>query len=131
MSEDVVAVVRKMFAAMDAEDPDTALELFHDDVEWHPARDEPETGMLKGKDAVVGLLLQWADAFDDFQPQPLEFIDGGECVVVPMRITGRMRGSGAEVAIEETIVYWLRDGKVAEVREFRTKDEGLAAAGEG
>lgn len=70
-----------------------------------------------------------ATAFDDFRPKPLEFIDGGGCVVVPMRITGRMRGGGAEVAIEETIVFWVRDGKIAEVREFRTKPEALEAAG--
>jgi ketosteroid isomerase-like protein len=129
MTEDAVTIVRKVFKAMESNDPDTALALYHDDIEWHPAEDEPETATLHGKEAVVGLLLQWATAFDDFRPEPLEFIDGGGCVVVPMRITGRMRGSGAEVAIEETIVFWIRDGKIAEVREFRTKPEGLEAAG--
>jgi len=129
MPEEALSIVRQVFEAMESNDPDTALALYHDDVEWHPAEDEPETATLHGKEAVVGLLLQWATAFDDFRPKPLEFIDGGGCAVVPMRITGRRRGSGAEVAIEETIVFWIREGKIAEVREFRTKPEGLQAAG--
>jgi ketosteroid isomerase-like protein len=129
MPEDAVTIVRQAFEAMESNDPDTALALYHDDVEWHPAADEPETATLHGKEAVVGLLLQWATAFDDFRPEPLEFIDGGGCAVVPMRVTGRMRGSGAEVAIEETIVFWIRAGKIAVVREFRTKPEALEAAG--
>jgi ketosteroid isomerase-like protein len=131
MPEDAMTIVRRVFEAMESNDPDTALALYDDDVEWHPAEDEPETATLHGKEAVVGLLLEWATAFDDFRPEPLEFIDADDCVVVPMRITGRMKGSGAEVAIEETIVFWIRAGKIAEVREFRTKPEGLAAAGVG
>jgi ketosteroid isomerase-like protein len=129
VAEDAIRIVREMFAAMAANDPDTALALLHEDVEWTPAQDEPETGTLHGKDEVTGLLLQWSAAFDDFNPQPLEFIEGEGCVAVPLHITGRMKGSGAEIAIEETIVYWIREGKVGEVREFRTKAEGLAAAG--
>jgi ketosteroid isomerase-like protein len=123
-----IEIVRLIFSAMEANDPDSALELLDDDIDWHPAEDEPETKTLHGKEAVVGLLLEWSTAFDDFHPQALEFIDGGDCAVVPLKITGRMRGSGAEIAIEETNVFWIRDGKVVEVREYRTRPEALAAA---
>jgi ketosteroid isomerase-like protein len=60
---------------------------------------------------------------------PLEYIDAGEAVVIPLHVSGKMHGSGAEVANEEAMVFWLREGKVVEVREFRHKSEALKAAG--
>jgi uncharacterized protein len=129
MAEDTVAILRRMFEAFGANDPDTALALFDDDIEWHPPSDEPDTGAMHGKDAVMGFLLQWFTAFEDFRTEPLEFIGGEECVVVPQRMTGRIKGSSAEVAIDETHVFWMRDGKITEVRGFRTTPEALAVAG--
>ena len=129
MAEANVEIVRRVFESWRVGDPDAAFALMDEEIEWHPAEDEPETATLHGKAGVEGLLLEWSTSFDDFQAEPIEFIDGSGCVVVPLHITGRMRGSGAEVAIEETIVFWIRDGKIAEVREFRTKPEALQAAG--
>jgi ketosteroid isomerase-like protein len=129
MAEDPVTVARTMFEGFLSNDPDTSLALIHQDIEWTPSQDEPETATLRGKEEVIGMLLKWAVAFDDFRPQPLEFIAADECVVVPLRISGRVKGGGAEVTTDETMVLWFRDGKVAEVREFRTKSEALAVAG--
>ncbi len=131
MADDAVAVVRRMLAAMDPDDPrpDTALDLLHDDVAWTPTQDEPETATLHGKEAVMGLTLQWQSTFDDFRAEALEFIGGDDLAVVPMRLTGRAHGGGAEVAIEETWVFRVREGRVAEVHSYRTKAEGLEAAG--
>ena len=129
MPEDALTIVRQVFEAMESNDPDTALALYQDDVEWHPAKDEPETAPLHGKLELQGMFLKWVTAFDDFRLEPIEFIDAGGAVVVPVHVTGNLHGSGAEVANDETMVFWLREGKIAEVREFRTKPEALAAAG--
>jgi ketosteroid isomerase-like protein len=129
VAEANVEIVRRVFEAWRRNDPDAAFALMDEEIEWQPAQDEPETATLHGKAGVEGLLLQWANTFDDFRAEPIEFIDADDCVVVPLRIMGRMQGSGAEVTIEETHVFWIRDGKVVQVREFRTKAEGLRAAG--
>jgi ketosteroid isomerase-like protein len=50
-------------------------------------------------------------------------------VIVCLRFWGRGRDSGAPVEIRETHVARLRDGKVIEVREYRTKPEALEAVG--
>lgn len=125
MAEESIAVVRRIWERFVANDPEPALALFADDVEWTPAADEPETGTLHGKAAVQGLFLQWLTAFDDFHSEPLEFIDAGELAVVSLRFSGKMRGSGAEVAFEESQVYRVGDGLVREVWEYRTKDEAM------
>jgi ketosteroid isomerase-like protein len=128
MSERKVSIVRRIFDAWGANDPDTALELLDDGIEWHPAQDEPESGTIHGKEELQGMLLKWLTAFDDFRVEPLEFIDAGDAVVIPLHLRGKLPGSGVEVTNEETMVYWLRGDKVVEVREYRTKDEALAVA---
>ena len=127
MSEESLAVVRRIWDAFGANDPEPALALFADDIEWTPAADEPETGTLQGKEAVQGLFLQWLTSFDDFQSEPLEYVEADDLVVLTLRFSGMMRGSGAEVAFEETQVYRVSDGLVREVREYRTKDEAMKA----
>jgi ketosteroid isomerase-like protein len=129
VSEENVEIVRRVIEGWEQNDLDAGLALMDDAVEWHPAGHEPETATARGKAAITERLLEWATAFEDFRADALEFIDAGECVVVPFRYAGRVRGSGGEVAIEETNVFRLRDGKIVEVREYRTKDEALAAAG--
>jgi ketosteroid isomerase-like protein len=123
--EDAVRTIFERFAALD---PDPALELFHDEIEWTPPQDEPETGTVRGKAQVMGFILHWMDAFDGFRAEPHDFTVVGEAVVVPVRISGRMKGSGAEVAIEEATVFWFEEDKVREVRSFRTMEEALQAA---
>ena len=129
MPDDALTIVRSMFDAFGRNDPDAALELFDENLEWHPAEDEPETATLHGKEGFQSLALRWMTTFDDFKFEAVEFIDGGECVVVPLRISGLMRGTRAEVGFEESWVFWVREGKVIEVREYRTKHEALGAAG--
>ena len=129
MPDDNVTIVRQLFAAWQANDDEAGRALLHPDIEWHPAADEPETGTLHGIAAVESLLDQWVEAFDALRVEPREFISAGDRVVVPLRVSGRLRGSDSEVAIEETHVYRIRGGKVAEVWDFRTTDEALAAAG--
>jgi hypothetical protein len=41
----------------------------------------------------------------------------------------RPPGSGADVVLEEVYVSKLRNGKVVELREYRTKPEALGAVG--
>jgi ketosteroid isomerase-like protein len=127
MGEEPVAVVRRIWDCFVDNNPEPALALFAKDIEWTPAADEPETGTLRGKEAVQGLFLQWLTSFDDFHSEPLEFIGVGDLAVVVLRFSGKMRGSGAEVAFEETQVYRVSDGLVREVREYRTKDEAMKA----
>ena len=128
MAEQDVAVVRRVYEALGAQDPDRALDQFHEDMEWTPPQDEPDSGTVHGKEAFLGFLLTWFSSFEDFRPEPIEYIDLGDWIVVPQLIKGRMRGSGAEIVLEETHVYRLEGGKIAEVHGYRTRDEAMKAA---
>jgi ketosteroid isomerase-like protein len=59
----------------------------------------------------------------------LEFIDAGDRVVMPMTARGRPHGSAQTVEVAETQVYTVRNGKIVEVREYRTKAGALKVVG--
>jgi ketosteroid isomerase-like protein len=128
MSQANVEVVRRAYEEFDRARR-APLYLLDPEVEWHTAADLPDSGVHRGHDGVAALIQEWADSFDDFRADVAEFIDRGDYVVVPVVLRGRIRGSDEEVALPETHVWKVRKGKVAEVREYRTLEQALDAAG--
>ena len=129
MSPENVEVVRRAFEAWCALDVEAATAAFDPAVRWHIAEDEPDAHVIEGVEGIVGSLRGWADSFDDFHPEPQEFIDAGDHVVVPVVFRGRARDAAAALEITEAQVYRVQRGTVAEVRVFRRVEDALAAAG--
>ena len=88
-----------------------------------------ETGVREGLDSLREGLQSLHDQFDYESLEVLELDEGpgGLLVVARLRASGRSSG----VPIDETFthVFGLRDGQVVSYRWFRTREEGLAAAG--
>jgi ketosteroid isomerase-like protein len=129
MSRENVDVVRASFEAWGRGDPAAALACFDEAVEWEIAEDEPDARTLHGLEEIGRWLAEWASSFEDFSAEGQDFIDAGDHVVVPMLISGRPRGGGPLVTVEETQVHTLRHGVIVRVREFRTQEEALQAVG--
>ena len=55
-------------------------------------------------------------------------MDMGDRVVVTVRLGGRGRGSGVEIAARFYDVYTLRDGKIVRMDQFTERSEALEAA---
>jgi ketosteroid isomerase-like protein len=124
-------LVRRAFEAWRALDVEAAGSLFAPAVRWHVAEDEPDARVAEGVPAVIELLRGWAESFDDLRAEPREFIDCGDCVVVPVAFRGRARQTAATLEIEEAQVYLVRDGRIAAVQVFRRLEDALAAAAGG
>jgi ketosteroid isomerase-like protein len=129
MSQENVEVIRRLLDAFERGGLDATLSFYDPDVTWVVAEDEPEAATLRGYDGLRALLAQWLQAFDELHIDPKEFIDAGEAVVMPYQFRARERSSGSEISAPETWVFWLRDGMIIEVREYRHKAEALAAVG--
>ena len=133
MSHENVEAVRRAIEAFIEGRLDEALGLYHSDVEWHTAADEPDAlRPYRGLEGLAQLLETWGDIWaEGFESavQFDEFVDAGQHVVVPVH--GRLRGrtSGVEVEVPETWVFSFRGDKVAELREYRTTGEALEAVG--
>jgi ketosteroid isomerase-like protein len=82
-----------------------------------------------GLEGLVEYLRAWLEPFSEYYVENLDYIEAGNCVLVPSRQWGVGRGSGTRTEIELTTLFELRDGKIARIHQFGTLDEALEAAG--
>jgi ketosteroid isomerase-like protein len=67
------------------------------------------------------------EVWSELRWEPLEFTDLGDAVLVEARILAVGRGSDLPIEADETDVFWFRDGKIARLQGFATKEEALEA----
>jgi ketosteroid isomerase-like protein len=125
-----VEVVRRFQEAWIAEDLDGVLECVHPDMEfdWTESR-APFRGVYQAHD---GMRRYWDDvreAWEWFRPEIDEVIDCGDGrLVTPTTVRGRARASGIELEARGTMLWVVRDGKIARGKLFQTTDEAMDAA---
>ena len=135
MSRENVGFVRRALDALNSmlvrREVDRSLieELWTEDCVLRPSGILPESSEMHGHDGVAKFIENQMEAFDPLQARPLELIDAGERVVVPLRFGGRARYTGMDVEFAVVHVVSVRDGKLARTDMYREKDEALAAAG--
>jgi ketosteroid isomerase-like protein len=83
----------------------------------------------RGLDGVVEYVRTWLEPFSEYHVENLDYVDAGECVLVPSRQWGIGTESGARVELALTTLYEVRDGRITRVHQYDTMDEALEAAG--
>ena len=130
MSKEDVERVREGYEAFNRGDLDVAVGDMDPDIEWHVMGDLPEGETYRGHEGVRRFWETWQEAFEDFHVEPEELIDAGDKVVVVIKVSGRGRGSGAQVETPSFPQVWtLRDGRPVRVEMYRSRSEALRAAG--
>ena len=117
-----VALLREVFEG----DTSAAAELFDPEVEIHPPEGAVGGSIQRG---YAGVVRNWSDllaTFDEFLIAPLEFQEAGEQVVVIQRNIGRMRDM--EVDENHSVLFTLRDRRIARIDVFASRDGALEAA---
>ena len=107
-------------------DTTRAAELFDPAVEIHPPAGPIGGRVQRG---YRGIVRNWRDllaTFDEFLIDPLEFHEAGEQVVVIQRNIGRMRGM--EVDEMASVLFTLRDRRIARIDVFASREGALEAA---
>ena len=129
MSQANVELVRELINRSNAGDVPGMLELMSPDIVGFPAADLPESGIVRGPAEFATYLQTWHEAWRERTVEPREFIDGGDFVIVTLRLVARGRASGIPVTVDEAHLWRFRDGKAIEYRECGTKAKALEAAG--
>jgi len=131
MSQENVEIVRRGNDAFNRGDYEGLAESVHPDVEFRDgahAADVSET--LKGAQAVLSLLSEWRESFDDFRAEISEYIDAGDHVVCVARWVGRGKASEAAVDVSQVDVYEVREGKIVRATlAYPDKATALEAVG--
>jgi len=128
-----VETVRRGYRLYEAGDLQGVAGLFWEDAELADAGGLGVTGTAagtrQGPEGFLRATEEAVEAFEEYRVEPEEFIDAGEAVVVPVRISGRGRASAATLEMRVTHVWVLREGKVARGEVYRTTEEALEAVG--
>ena len=115
-------VVKDAYAAFLRGDIAAILDALTDDIEWEGVKGTegtlPQAGPRRGK-AEVARFFQEVDSttrFDRFEPQ--EYIAQGDTVVAVGMYSGIAKANGQRATSDWTMVFNMRDGKIARFREF-------------
>ena len=140
MSEENVSLVRQWVStwadreliSLAAEHPEQLamiFELIHPEFEGRWASELPDVETYRGLEGAQRMLTEWLEPWREYRQRPMEFVDAGAVTMVPYICHGLGKDSAAEVEMEVTHLYEVRDGKIARLQEYMTKAEALEAAG--
>ena len=130
MSQENVEIVRASLDARNRGDWEALRAVFASDCEFDYSRSKGlSPGVYRGSEAVMRMVDEYSEVFEEFGWEPDEFIDAGDAVVVPGRFYSRGKGSGVETGAWGVEVHWLVDGKVVRWRLCQDRAEALEAVG--
>lgn len=129
MSAENVQVLRDAYAAFARQDLPAVLEAFDEEIEWTIPDSLPFGGVFHGHDEVLGFFGSLGQVWQDLSVEPVEFIDGGDTIVV----ISRDRATGAAGSTDELVVHlWrMRDGRATSFTEYADTAKALQALGQG
>jgi ketosteroid isomerase-like protein len=125
------ALVREGHDRFNRADIEGCLELLAEDLEWHPAFGAALIGMsvYHGTAGFRRYFEQVHEVIDGFRVEPREIAVAGDYVVLDADVSGRGRGSGADVSTRLTIVWKVRESLLCWGATYFNRDEALAAVG--
>lgn len=111
------ALVRRGYEAFMAGDMDTLGTLFTDDAAWHVGGNGALSGDKQGKDAIFSYFGELFSRSDGTLRLTLEDVLAGEDYAVGVQ-SNHAKRNGRELDQQIVVLFSLRDGKVADGREF-------------
>ncbi len=112
MSQENVAVVRTVLAAMSVGDPEAAFALADPGVVIDTTRFVFNPSTYVGIEGLRQLWTETNEGWEEMRTEPDEFIDAGERVVVIGRLVARAKASGVKVERPTGQVWTIRSGLV-------------------
>ena len=129
MSQESLAVVRAIHAALASGESPVALGLLHRDIEYVNPPGAVESGTRHGIAAWEDAMRSMDDVFADVRIDVREMKAVGDRVVVLATYVARGRSSGAQRENEDGYVWTVRNGQAVRFQWFSDPSEALAAVG--
>ena len=129
MSQENLQRVHEQYARYNAGERAPGRWFWHEDAEYHTAREDPDHAVHRGIDAIGKLFVSWLDAYPDLRVEIQQAEARSDQVFLWVRFTGRGATSGIPLEMELAHVLTLRDGKATSVVEYMDRNEALEAVG--
>src|SRR5439155_21237223 len=108
--------------------PDLWVQLVPD-FALHERSELPDAKVYRGPGEAKEFWRKTMDVFAEVRWEPQEYIDLGHAVVAKTTVTATGRGSDVPTEMDETDVFWFRDGLIVRLQGFASKEQALEAAG--
>ena len=130
MSQENVELAQRSLDAFNRRYKAAWLAMTDPDMEAVPPRNWPESGVIRGREAVWSFYVENIEAFREGVLEYVELIDAeNNCVVAHMR--GEMHGKMSDASVPFS--YWpvstFRDRKMVRTEWFVDRAEALKAVG--
>ena len=129
MSQENVEIVRDGYTRYNAGERIPGLWFWHPDAEYHVAREDPDSTVHRGIDAIRQQFASWHEAYPDLRVEVLDARAIGDQVFLWVRFVGHGAASGIPLEMELAHLYTMRDGKAVKVVEYMDRNEAFEAAG--
>ncbi len=130
MSEENVELIRRLIEHVN-ETGELPSECYDPQVVYTTHPDDPVQTTYRG---IEGVRRAWAnigESWDRIHIAVLGVTETEEAVVAHLRLQLRGHGSGIELEVEQSLVYWMRDGKIVKVEQHLSRADALQAVGLG
>lgn len=104
--------------------------LFHPDLESVPAYRGAES-TYTGIEGFREMWLDWLEPWASYHVQVRDIVDLGDRVLVLIRDRGLRHDTAAEVELISGSIWTVRDGRIARVEFYGSREDALEAAGLG
>lgn len=129
MKTQKVEVARGIYDGWVSGDVGSALECLDPEVVWEAIPDAPDAGVYRGHAGVRHYMEDWLEDFDILSMDFEDVVDASDRLVVLQCAKTIGKGSGVTTELRYAVAYWFRGDMIVGIKEFRTKEEALEAAG--
>jgi ketosteroid isomerase-like protein/N-acetylglutamate synthase-like GNAT family acetyltransferase len=126
-----VALASDLYHALNQGDMEAFFDLLHPEVELREEFIALEVAVYRGHDGVREWLRRSSEVLSGFRFEPLRFMRLEDSVVIPVRLTARGAGSGAEVTADLVHMGQMSDGKISLLAAYPDLQSAVAAAATG
>jgi ketosteroid isomerase-like protein len=127
MSQENVEMVRSVYEPLNRGDWDAVFRDAHPEFEITTQRGVA-AGTHRGQEAVRKQVEDLLGPFEEWAMEPEAFFEGGEQVVVFVKLRSRPKGSSAEMEVRNGHLWTIRDGAIRSLKTFAVREEALEAA---
>jgi ketosteroid isomerase-like protein len=127
MSQETVAVVRRLYEAWAREEFAGSPDLLDPDIEYVNPAGAIEPGTRRGLPAFTAAVEKLFEGWAAWRMEPEQFHDVEDQVAVVVRYQATARASGLEVEGRESALLTVRDGRIVRYEWFHGPGDALQA----
>ena len=127
MSQEDIERLRRGYEAFNEGGVDAIVSQLAPEIQVHDRASSPDRETYHGRRGIRELFEATAEAFDELQLEPEEFIDLGDHTIVLVRQHVRGRRSGAEFVGQIAHVWTMQEGRAIDLRICRDREQALKA----